>query len=28
VGVKRIKPNILSEDFETGRACYNDVIGL
>jgi catechol 2,3-dioxygenase-like lactoylglutathione lyase family enzyme len=28
VGVKRIKPNILSERFEESRSFYNDVIGL
>jgi uncharacterized glyoxalase superfamily protein PhnB len=28
VGVKRIKPNILSERFEESRAFYHDVIGL
>jgi predicted enzyme related to lactoylglutathione lyase len=28
VGVRRIKPNILSERFEESRAFYNDVIGL
>lgn len=28
MGVKRIKPNILSERFEESRAFYNDVIGL
>jgi predicted enzyme related to lactoylglutathione lyase len=28
VAVKRIKPNILSSDFESSRAFYNDVIGL
>jgi catechol 2,3-dioxygenase-like lactoylglutathione lyase family enzyme len=28
VGVKRIKPNILSERFEDSRAFYNEVIGL
>jgi predicted enzyme related to lactoylglutathione lyase len=28
VGVKRIKPNILSERFEDSRAFYNGVIGL
>jgi catechol 2,3-dioxygenase-like lactoylglutathione lyase family enzyme len=28
VAVKRIKPNILSEDFDKSRAFYNDVIGL
>jgi catechol 2,3-dioxygenase-like lactoylglutathione lyase family enzyme len=28
VGVKRIKPNILSERFDESRAFYNDVIGL
>jgi uncharacterized glyoxalase superfamily protein PhnB len=28
VGVKRIKPNILSERFEESRTFYNDVIGL
>jgi catechol 2,3-dioxygenase-like lactoylglutathione lyase family enzyme len=28
VAVKRIKPNILSEDFDESRAFYNEVIGL
>ena len=28
VTVKRIKPNILSSDFESSRTFYNDVIGL
>jgi predicted enzyme related to lactoylglutathione lyase len=28
VAVKRIKPNILSNDFEASRAFYNSVIGL
>ena len=28
MGVKRIKPNILSEHLEESRAFYNDVIGL
>ena len=28
MAVKRIKPNILSSDFEASRAFYNDVIGL
>ena len=28
MGVKRIKPNILSERFEESRAFYKDVIGL
>ena len=28
VGVRRIKPNILSERFDESRAFYNDVIGL
>ena len=28
MGVKRIKPNILSERFEESRAFYNDVIGF
>jgi len=28
MGVRRIKPNILSERFEESRAFYNDVIGL
>jgi uncharacterized glyoxalase superfamily protein PhnB len=28
MGVKRIKPNILSERFDESRAFYNDVIGL
>jgi predicted enzyme related to lactoylglutathione lyase len=28
VGVKRIKPNILSELFDESRSFYNDVIGL
>jgi hypothetical protein len=28
VGVKRIKPNILSERFEENRGFYNNVIGL
>jgi catechol 2,3-dioxygenase-like lactoylglutathione lyase family enzyme len=28
VGVKRIKPNILSERFEDSRTFYRDVIGL
>ena len=28
MGVKRIKPNILSDRFEESRAFYNDVIGL
>jgi hypothetical protein len=28
VGVKRIKPNILSERFDESRTFYNDVIGL
>ncbi len=28
MGVKRIKPNILSEHFDESRAFYNDVIGL
>jgi catechol 2,3-dioxygenase-like lactoylglutathione lyase family enzyme len=28
MAVKRIKPNILSEDFDESRAFYNDVIGL
>ncbi|HEV2592563.1 MAG TPA: VOC family protein [Gaiellaceae bacterium] len=28
MAVKRIKPNILSDDFEGSRAFYQDVIGL
>ena len=28
MGVKRIKPNILSEHFDESRSFYNDVIGL
>ena len=28
MGVRRIKPNILSERFDESRAFYNDVIGL
>lgn len=28
MAVKRIKPNILSDDFAASRAFYNDVIGL
>jgi predicted enzyme related to lactoylglutathione lyase len=28
MAVNRIKPNILSSDFEASRAFYNDVIGL
>lgn len=28
MSVKRIKPNILSSDFEASRAFYNNVIGL
>jgi catechol 2,3-dioxygenase-like lactoylglutathione lyase family enzyme len=28
MGVKRIKPNILSDRFDESRAFYNDVIGL
>lgn len=28
MAVRRIKPNILSDDFESSRAFYNDVIGL
>lgn len=28
MAVKRIKPNILSDDFELSRRFYNDVIGL
>src|SRR6476646_2496782 len=28
MGVKRIKPNILSERFDESRAFYNNVIGL
>lgn len=28
MSVRRIKPNILSEDFEASRHFYNDVIGL
>jgi catechol 2,3-dioxygenase-like lactoylglutathione lyase family enzyme len=28
MAVKRINPNILSSDFESSRAFYNDVIGL
>jgi catechol 2,3-dioxygenase-like lactoylglutathione lyase family enzyme len=28
VAVRRIKPNILSNDFPASRAFYNDVIGL
>lgn len=28
MAVKRIKPNILSNDFEASRSFYNDVIGL
>ncbi len=28
VGVKRIKPNILSERFDESRVFYNDIIGL
>ena len=28
MGVKRIKPNILSDRFEESRRFYNDVIGL
>ena len=28
MAVKRIKPNILSSDFESSRAFYNHVIGL
>jgi predicted enzyme related to lactoylglutathione lyase len=28
VGVRRIKPNILSDRFDESRAFYNDVIGL
>src|SRR3954452_8975502 len=28
MAVKRIKPNILSRDFDTSRAFYNNVIGL
>jgi catechol 2,3-dioxygenase-like lactoylglutathione lyase family enzyme len=28
VGVKRIKPNVLSDRFDESRAFYNDVIGL
>ena len=28
MAVQRIKPNILSSDFESSRAFYNDVIGL
>jgi catechol 2,3-dioxygenase-like lactoylglutathione lyase family enzyme len=28
VGIKRIKPNVLSERFEESRTFYNDVIGL
>ena len=28
MAVKRIKPNVLSDDFESSRAFYNDVIGL
>jgi predicted enzyme related to lactoylglutathione lyase len=28
MGVKRIKPNILSERFDESRSFYNDVIGL
>ena len=28
MGVRRIKPNILSERFEESRSFYNDVIGL
>lgn len=28
MAVKRIKPNILSSDFESSRTFYNDVIGL
>lgn len=28
MAVKRIKPNILSNDFEASRAFYNEVVGL
>ena len=28
MAVQRIKPNILSSDFQSSRAFYNDVIGL
>jgi predicted enzyme related to lactoylglutathione lyase len=28
MAVRRIKPNILSDDFEASRTFYNDVIGL
>lgn len=28
MGVKRIKPNILAEQFDDSRAFYQDVIGL
>jgi predicted enzyme related to lactoylglutathione lyase len=28
VAVQRIKPNVLSDDFEASRAFYNEVIGL
>jgi predicted enzyme related to lactoylglutathione lyase len=28
MAVKRIKPNILSNDFDSSRSFYNDVIGL
>jgi predicted enzyme related to lactoylglutathione lyase len=28
MAVQRIKPNILSSDFESSRSFYNDVIGL
>jgi predicted enzyme related to lactoylglutathione lyase len=28
MAVKRIKPNVLSDDFDASRAFYNDVIGL
>ena len=28
MAVRRIKPNILSSDFESSRTFYNDVIGL
>jgi hypothetical protein len=28
MGVKRIKPNILSDDFEESRTFYTQVIGL
>lgn len=28
MAVRRIKPNILSEDFDGSRHFYNDVIGL